>query len=154
MEQSEGKARAIVDSVKPEIDGGRFPAKRVIGEKVVVEADNQTMQGWMKTLESSQVSQSKKVELALSEEVAAVMDKYADRQFAVTYPKELAVSAERTKARFSTRYEMFPRSCANEPGKHGTSKDCEARPRSIRTFTRLISRPTTSSAQEYTSFYP
>jgi len=31
--------RAIIEGVQPEIDGGRFPAKRVIGETVVVEAD-------------------------------------------------------------------------------------------------------------------
>jgi starch synthase (maltosyl-transferring) len=32
-------ARAIIEGVQPEIDGGRFPAKRVVGESVVVEAD-------------------------------------------------------------------------------------------------------------------
>jgi starch synthase (maltosyl-transferring) len=45
----------------------------------------------------------------------------------MTYPKELVVSVEREKAGFSTWYEMFPRSCAGEPGRHGTFKDCEAR---------------------------
>jgi starch synthase (maltosyl-transferring) len=34
---------------------------------------------------------------------------------------------ERDKARFSTWYEMFPRSCAPVPGQHGTLADCEAR---------------------------
>jgi len=90
-------------------------------------ANSQTMQEWVKTLESSQVSQSEKLELALSEKVARVMRKYSDRRFSVTYPKEMVVSVDRTKARFSTWYEMFPRSCANELGKHGTFKDCEAR---------------------------
>src|SRR5689334_3248010 len=32
-------SRAIVESVRPEVDCGRFPIKRVIGEEVVVEAD-------------------------------------------------------------------------------------------------------------------
>ncbi|HSJ09706.1 MAG TPA: alpha-1,4-glucan--maltose-1-phosphate maltosyltransferase [Longimicrobiales bacterium] len=31
--------RVIIEGVQPEIDGGRFPAKRVVGEEVVVEAD-------------------------------------------------------------------------------------------------------------------
>jgi starch synthase (maltosyl-transferring) len=35
----EGRARVIIESVKPQIDGGRFPIKRVIGQSVVVEAD-------------------------------------------------------------------------------------------------------------------
>src|SRR5512147_2874988 len=32
-------ARAIVESVRPEVDCGRYPIKRVLGERVVVEAD-------------------------------------------------------------------------------------------------------------------
>ena len=39
MEQSEGRARVIIEGMKPEIDSGRFPIRRVIGEKVVIEAD-------------------------------------------------------------------------------------------------------------------
>jgi len=35
----EGGPRVFIEAVKPEIDGGRFPIKRVVGEKVVVEAD-------------------------------------------------------------------------------------------------------------------
>ena len=34
-----GRKRVIIKNVKPEIDSGKFPIKRVIGEKVVVEAD-------------------------------------------------------------------------------------------------------------------
>src|SRR5262249_51650472 len=39
--------------------------------------------------------------------------------------RELGVVVDRERARFGTWYEMFPRSCALEPGKHGTFKDCE-----------------------------
>ena len=39
MRGVEGRHRIIVESVTPEIDGGRFPIKRTIGEDVVVEAD-------------------------------------------------------------------------------------------------------------------
>jgi len=35
----EGRARAVIEGVSPEIDAGRFPIKRVIGDRVVVEAD-------------------------------------------------------------------------------------------------------------------
>jgi len=37
--QTEGRARVIVEGVEPEIDGGRFPAKRTVGDTVHVEAD-------------------------------------------------------------------------------------------------------------------
>ena len=39
MEATDGRRRAIIEGVKPEVDGGRFPIKRAIGETVVVEAD-------------------------------------------------------------------------------------------------------------------
>lgn len=39
MTELEGRQRAIIEGVKPEIDGGRFAAKRAVGETVVVEAD-------------------------------------------------------------------------------------------------------------------
>ncbi|MGH7454813.1 MAG: maltotransferase domain-containing protein, partial [bacterium] len=34
-----GRNRVIIENVKPEIDAGRFPIKRVVGEKVTVLAD-------------------------------------------------------------------------------------------------------------------
>jgi starch synthase (maltosyl-transferring) len=39
MLQPEGRTRVVVERVRPEIDCGAFPAKRIIGESVVVEAD-------------------------------------------------------------------------------------------------------------------
>ena len=34
--------RVVIENVSPEIDGGRFPAKRTVGEKVTVTADIHT----------------------------------------------------------------------------------------------------------------
>ena len=39
MRIEEGRARAVIDRVKPELDGGRFPIKRIVGDKITVEAD-------------------------------------------------------------------------------------------------------------------
>ena len=39
MEHEEGRKRIVIEGVEPEIDGGRFPIKRIINDKVVVEAD-------------------------------------------------------------------------------------------------------------------
>src|SRR5918992_4136931 len=36
---SEPRIRAVIEGVKPEIDGGQFPIKRVVGDRVTVEAD-------------------------------------------------------------------------------------------------------------------
>ena len=32
-------ARVVIESVRPQVDGGRYPVKRAIGEEVLVEAD-------------------------------------------------------------------------------------------------------------------
>src|SRR5690242_18253452 len=37
--QVDGRRRVVVAAVRPEIDGGRFPVKRVIGDVLDVEAD-------------------------------------------------------------------------------------------------------------------
>jgi len=64
--------------------------------------------------------------LALGEDLALLMDRYADRGLGVTYGRELIVVVEPERARFGSWYEMFPRS-ADGPGRHGTFKDVEAR---------------------------
>lgn len=219
--------RVIIENVKPEIDWGSFPIKRVIGEKVVVTADiladgheavsalllfrekdnraldagweevpmvfmendrwigefcveklgiyGYTLEGWVdhfktwkkdvkKKFEAAQdirtdlligvkymedaakraigsdknrftefvrllrneSDPSKAISVALSQEIAALMEKYSDRRFSTKYEKELSVVVDRPKALFSAWYERFPRSCSPGPDKHGTLQDCEA----------------------------
>ena len=216
----DGRRRVVIESVTPEIDGGRFPAKRTIGERVTVEADVfadghealssvlrwrhqsstlwndvpmvpivndrwrgefmvgelgryfYTIQGWVDAFETWSRQFAKRVEAgqeialelevaarmveaaatradgsdsnrlqahagairkgraaasaALGDELAQLMDRYADKSLAVTYPKELEVVVDPERARFSTWYELFPRSAGNL-GEHGTFKDVERR---------------------------
>ena len=215
----QGRSRAVIENVKPEIDCGRFPAKRTVGETMTVEADifadghdallavllyrkegastwtetpmqplvndrwrgtfevNEvgnfyyTLRAWVDRFESWRRGFVKKVEVGqeaaldllagaevveeaaknavgedskslnrfaamlrgdkpaavqsgLDDALAALMGKYSDRRWAVTYDKELRVNVERAKARFSAWYELFPRSFASTPGAHGTLLDC------------------------------
>src|SRR5438309_10414155 len=61
----------------------------------------------------------------LDGELTQLMRRYsADRDFSTTYGREVEVVVEPVKARFSTWYELFPRS-AGSPGKHGTFKEGE-----------------------------
>jgi len=39
QQAADGRRRVVIEQVSPEIDGGRFAIKRVVGETVVVEAD-------------------------------------------------------------------------------------------------------------------
>ena len=66
------------------------------------------------------------LEQALSPHLAALMARYPDRDHAAQYEKDLTITVERQRARYSTWYEMFPRSAAQEPGRHGTLRDCIA----------------------------
>ena len=218
----DGRKRVIIEGVTPEIDGGRFPIKRTVGETVVVEADvftdghdslscvlqyrkagddawqeipmrflvndrwrgefpvlelgryEYTVMAWVDAFKSwrhdlgrwvqaEDIALSLRVgaelakkasqraigadarwlaqraselagpqdlqyrrQLGLDEEFAQLMQRNADRALALPYGKVLGVVAEDERARFSTWYEMFPRSCSPVPGQHGTFKDCEA----------------------------
>jgi len=222
----DGRKRVVIEAVTPEIDGGRFPAKRVAGETVTVEADifadghdslaavlrfrhqsaadwievpmsplpndrwrgefpvtelgrySFMLEGWIdhfetwsrqlaKRLEAGQdvtvelEAGARMVEVAATRangsspdatrlatlaktirkgvikssdargsntemdgELTTLMRRYADRGIATAYPRELEVVVEPIKARFSSWYELFPRSTGAQ-GKHGTFKDVE-----------------------------
>jgi starch synthase (maltosyl-transferring) len=62
----------------------------------------------------------------LDDALAELALRYPDRSLATRYERELVVVVDRERARFSTWYEVFPRSCAPEPGRHATFRDCEA----------------------------
>lgn len=220
----DGRRRVVIEGVRPEIDGGRFPIKRVVGESVVVEADlfadghdeiagviryrhereqewtdvplvfvendrwrasfkvleqglyHYTVTAWIDHFRSWQRDMRKRVDAdqdvrvdlligrdlikaaalhadgsdaerlsaiarameygenreqtlktVLEQELADLMARHADRPWPTVYDKELAVIVDRVRAGFGAWYEAFPRSCASEPGRHGTFQDCEAR---------------------------
>jgi starch synthase (maltosyl-transferring) len=89
-------------------------------------ADATKLLTWALTLRSTDALPSR-AHLALDDEVAAVMASFPDRRLAARYVHELALVVDRERARFGSWYELFPRSCAPEPGRHGTFADCEAR---------------------------
>ena len=219
-----GNRRVVVEGVVPEVDSGRFPIKRIVGDLVEVEADvfgdghdhvlarllfkREADESWqyvyMTTLgndrwrgafpvgeigryvytvaggvdryETWQSDLAKRIEagqdvavellhgaailehvaglatgvdaakltawadllktanteatsrtLALSVEVLTLVRAYPDVAMETVYERELAVVVDRERARFSSWYEMFPRSQAAEAGVHGTFADCEAR---------------------------
>ncbi|MEJ2720356.1 MAG: alpha-1,4-glucan--maltose-1-phosphate maltosyltransferase [bacterium] len=221
---AEERKRVVVEHVKPQVDFGRFPVKRVVGDHVIVEADvfaeghdllncvvlfrrakedpwseapmeplsNDHWRGrfrveergryrytvlawvdrflsWRRDLEKkfeagqdvavdllvgaelveetaksapspeseslmnyiellrSDKSQRERVHAAVDEPLAVSMVKFSPRRYATKYGRELEVVVDEKKARFSAWYEMFPRSCAPEPGRHGTLADCEKR---------------------------
>jgi len=63
----------------------------------------------------------------LSEATAAAMRAADERPFAVRSEPALRIDAERTAARFSSWYELFPRSQSGDASRHGTFADVEKR---------------------------
>ncbi|MEO8125917.1 MAG: alpha-1,4-glucan--maltose-1-phosphate maltosyltransferase [Bryobacteraceae bacterium] len=219
----DGRKRVVVEGVRPQIDGGRFPIKRVIGENVTIEADIladghdqiacrilyrlesepqwaeapmrplgndrwrgvfqvseigryvYTVEGWVdrfrtwrgdliKRLDAGQnvdvemmigaglveaaarraegaaaeallrwagllrlEDRQKREVAALDKDLVTAVQMSPDYSMATRYDTELTVVVDREKARFSSWYELFPRSCSPEEGRHGTFADCTAR---------------------------
>jgi starch synthase (maltosyl-transferring) len=70
--------------------------------------------------------QAHRVREALAPELAALMARHPDRSRGSSYGRALGVMVERERARYGAWYEVFPRSCSPEPGRHGTFRDVEA----------------------------
>jgi starch synthase (maltosyl-transferring) len=91
-------------------------------------ADGKLLSRWAAELRSlGKQSMPQAVEKALSAPLRELMVRHADRRRATMFYKDLVVIVDRQKARFSSWYEMFPRSSASEAGRHGTFADCEKR---------------------------
>ncbi len=61
----------------------------------------------------------------LTEDIVELVKRYPDQTFATRYEPEIPVWVDRERARYSTWYELFPRSTSPQPGKHGTFADVE-----------------------------
>jgi starch synthase (maltosyl-transferring) len=71
--------------------------------------------------------QELKVAVALADTLAAAMAERADRSAATTFAPALSVAVERPRARFSTWYELFPRSAGPSAARSGTFDDVARR---------------------------
>lgn len=67
------------------------------------------------------------IQQGLAPELADLMYRYAERRYATVYDHELPLFVDRERARYSSWYELFPRSCSPVPGQHGTFRDCAER---------------------------
>lgn len=61
--------------------------------------------------------------LLLSDDLRTLMSRHGERGEPSRYPYELAVIVDRLAARYSTWYELFPRSQTDTPGRSGTFDD-------------------------------
>jgi starch synthase (maltosyl-transferring) len=163
----------VIEGVRPEVDCGRYPIKRVVGEEVAVEADvfadghdvvvceliyrksgdkgwnavpmaflgndrwrasfcveqvgryEYSVRGWTDPLQTWKRDLEKRKaagqDIAIDLKIGAEIEARPQRTVA-TYEQVLEVVVDPLRARFSTWYELFPRSTRAD-GKHGGFRD-------------------------------
>ncbi len=105
----------------------------LIGARIIEETAERARGQDRKVLElaaerlAGSLTADEKIRIALDERLAAIVARAPDLAPATTYPRRLALVVDPARARFSTWYELFPRSTSGEPGRHGTFRDTEAR---------------------------
>ena len=89
-------------------------------------SDRKRLANWVARLRAETEPQALKA-LGLDADLAQIAARYPDRSLATQWPQELPLQVDRERARYSTWYELFPRSTASETGRHGTLRDVEKR---------------------------
>ncbi len=124
MSGEAGWQRVVIEGVVPEIDCGQFPIQRVVGERVVVEADlfadghdviacrllyrAPAAAEWSEVEMTALRNDRWRAAFTVTEEGRwryTILGWIADRRFATPY-RELEVVVDRVRARFSTWYEL------------------------------------------------
>jgi starch synthase (maltosyl-transferring) len=87
----------------------------------------QRLSEWAQDLTDDRAALATRVALAQRDELHELARQYPDPEQLLQREPVLTVVVDRERARYSTWYEMFPRSAGTHPGAHGTFADCEAR---------------------------
>ena len=85
------------------------------------------LRAWAAELADEATPIAERIGRATDDELTDLCRAHADRSHQTVWDPPYRVRAERERARFSTWYEMFPRSCRRRAGRHGTFADVEAR---------------------------
>jgi starch synthase (maltosyl-transferring) len=105
------------------------PAGAALAEEAAARAtgaDAQQLKHWAARLRAAKQLEDFRA-AALDEAMAAIAARHPDRSLEARWGVDMPLVVERERARFSTWYELFPRSAAAAPGRHGTFKDVEKR---------------------------
>lgn len=91
--------------------------------KSIAEATDAEKLGYFSEKIKTSASQADVLQYVFSPELLSLMNRYIDADSAVDYSKILSIWVDREKARFSSWYELFPRSLGKSPHEHGTLID-------------------------------
>jgi len=84
------------------------------------------LRDWARVLADASLGAEQRVAAAQEQALLQLARGYADPALRRRFEPLLAVQVERERARYSSWYEMFPRSAAAAAGQRGTLADCEA----------------------------
>jgi starch synthase (maltosyl-transferring) len=98
---------------------------RAVAERVR-DADARVLTDWATAISESSRDREERVVLAQSDAVHQLSRRRPDPQTVARHEPALVIDVDRERARYSTWYELFPRSAGHTPGKHGTFADVEA----------------------------
>jgi len=90
------------------------------------DADARALKDWANAVADPLRDREERVVLAQSDTVHQLASRHPDPHTVARYEPPLTIEIDRERARFSTWYELFPRSAGNAPGQHGTFADVEA----------------------------
>jgi len=88
-------------------------------------ADARRLHEWARGIVDPRVERQMRIALAQSEDLQELARKYPDPDIVLEYDPPLVIRVDRERARYSSWYEMFPRSASSDPRRHGTFGDVE-----------------------------
>ncbi len=97
----------------------------LIGAELIEHAANRAGRTHARLLTAAARDVRDRGEIALTRDIDALVARYPDRTNATSYALELGVIIDPVLARYSTWYELFPRSFGETPNDHGTLRDVE-----------------------------
>ena len=98
---------------------------RAVAERIK-ENEGRALNDWANGVADPVRDKEERVMLAQSEAIHQLARRRPDPQTVARQEPPLAIEVERERARYSTWYELFPRSAGRTPGQHGTFADVEA----------------------------
>lgn len=87
--------------------------------------DAQRLREWAAAIIDTRRDMEARIALTQSQSIRELEYRYPDPDIVLEWDSPFEVTVDRERARFSTWYELFPRSASPEPGRHGTFKDVE-----------------------------
>ncbi|MCC7547276.1 MAG: alpha-1,4-glucan--maltose-1-phosphate maltosyltransferase [Burkholderiales bacterium] len=107
--------------------GVEFQRGAEMVEAAAQRARSDPLAHWAARLRDESAGAEARYRAAEDESLHALMRAHPDPGLVAHFPRTLAVTVDRVRARFSSWYELFPRSTSPDPLRHGSFRDCEAR---------------------------